>query len=112
MLSPLEGLLEAMSSGVGMDPAKQQAMERIKQIQQLQSQYPGRGPTGTGLTGLGKSDAKGWSQMLNERSELLGLQNALGGKAQPSIEVGRGMGTTARPRVTEPHDAFMARYGR
>lgn len=121
-MSPLEGLLQAMQVQQQYPRAdtrrlarEQQATQnRLKMIEQGWQQNPGRMPGGSGPTGLGRADKYGWSQMLNEQTEYQNLGNALTGKPQSVIQLGR-----SQPRgygnvkaLPESHDVFMRRYGR
>lgn len=67
--------------------ARRNKIARLKQIYDLQDQYPGRMPGGTGLTGLTANDAAGWSNVLNEQSEAANLENELQGKGPLTIKV-------------------------
>lgn len=68
------------------DAQKTRQLERLQNILQLQKQYPGRRPGGTGPTGLLSTDAKGWSGMLNEQTEAENIQRELAGKGPLDIE--------------------------
>jgi hypothetical protein len=74
----------------GLDMAK--AM-RLKQIQDEWQQFPGRAPNGTGLTGLNPNDAKGYSDMLNEQTEGMNLENEAQGKAPVIVKAGGEIGS-------------------
>ena len=134
-MTPLNGLLQAQqvanqyrTDGKRLKLEEQLARARIGNIEQGWRQYPGRKSGGTGMTGLQSNDARGWSQMLNEQTEHLGLQNALAGEEQPTIRVGESAGLrglrkalpspVARASVQpaqpmpESHDAFMRKWGR
>jgi hypothetical protein len=50
------------------DPRVAQTLERWRQ-------YPGSRPGGTGLTGLHRNDAKGWTQMLNDNFAAMQAQS-------------------------------------
>lgn len=62
---------------------------RLKQILEMQSNFPGRAPGGTGLTGLTSNDANGWSNVLNEQTEGVNLGNELAGKGPANVRMGR-----------------------
>ncbi len=102
----------------GLDMAK--AM-RLKQIQDEWQQFPGRAPNGTGLTGLNPNDAKGYSDMLNEQTEGMNLENEAQGKAPMRVRLGgeiasQGHGIASDPTSslntsTGPYGAFGAGTG-
>ena len=54
---------------------------RLAQIYDEWNRFPGRAPGGSGETGLAPNDAKGYSDLLNEQTEGLDLENAAQGKA-------------------------------
>ena len=132
MMNPLNGLLQAQQAanqyrtdGKRLKLEQQLAQARVGDIEQGWRQHPGRAPGGTGTTGLHPADKFGWSDMLNEQTEHLGLQNALAGEAQPTIRVNEGAGlrglrkalpspvTKAAPQpMPESHDMFMRKWGR
>ena len=60
-------------------------MARLAQIHASWKQYPGRAPGGTGATGLTPNDAQGYSDMLKEQTEELGLRDQMAGRAGPTI---------------------------
>lgn len=68
---------------------------RLKAIQALQQQYPGRVPGGSGETGLAHNDSHGWNDMLNEQQEFQSLQNYAAGK-DPHLDV-RAAGSGGSP---------------
>lgn len=80
------------------DPAS-----RLAEIQAKWKQFPGRAPNGTGPTGLNPDDAQGWSDMENEQTEALRLQDQLGGKAGPTIRVGRQSALAGIHDATDPY---------
>ena len=119
--------------------AQDPRVEALKSIYAQWQQFPGRAPNGTGLTGLNANDAKGWADMLNQQTEALRLKAELEGEPAPNIRLGRsfgsanspGLGTSPQESVAqtqgagairglqrfaapmpEPHDKFIARYGR
>ena len=53
----------------------------------LQKQFPGRAPGGTGPTGILPGDAKGWSDMENQQTDALNMENAAQGKAPLTVKV-------------------------
>jgi len=57
-----------------MDPTK-----RFRELDSLYAQHPGRAPGGSGTTGLQSRDARGYSDMLNERLEYMRLADLMGG---------------------------------
>ena len=59
---------------------------RWRSIRDLQQQYPGRAPGGTGLTGLASTDAQGWSDMLNQQTEAINIENDLEGRPPLRIQ--------------------------
>ncbi len=69
-----------------------QARQRLQQLMESWDQFPGRAPNGTGLTGLEKNDAHGWSDLLNEQTEGVNLQNELAGKGPLQVRAVRGGG--------------------
>lgn len=91
-------------------------MQALQAIYDQWAQYPGRAPNGTGLTGLQKNDAQGWSDMLNQQTEAMRLKAELEGTDMPVIKQGGVMGSPAiaglSKAMPEPHDQFMKRYGR
>ena len=114
-------------------------VEALKSIYAQWQQFPGRAPNSSGLTGLQRHDAKGWSDMLNQQTEALRLKAELKGEPAPNIRFGGsfgsanspGLGTSSQESVAqgqgagairglqrfaapmpEPHDKFMSRYGR
>lgn len=74
--------------GLSSDP-----QDRLTQIRKLWQQFPGRAPGGTGPTGLLSNDAQGWSDMLNQQTEAVGLDDQLSGRPGPTIRTGRSIGT-------------------
>lgn len=119
-MGPLDGLLQAQNwaatrggGGQRLDLEKRLAQARMGAIEQGWQQYPGRMPGGTGPTGLMSSDKYGWSQMLNEQTEHQNLGNALSGKPQSVVELGKSLTPQGfyRP-LPESHSSFMRRYGR
>ena len=54
-------------------------IERLKQLQQEFSQYPGAAPGGSGPTGLMSGDARGYSDMLNRQREFMHLDDFVQG---------------------------------
>jgi len=63
---------------------------RLQQIEESWRQYPGRAPGGTGLTGLLPNDSRGYSDMLNERTEYGNLLRRQQGQAPLAVVQGRG----------------------
>ena len=61
-------------------------MTRLRELTQLYGQYPGRAAGGTGSTGLMPSDARGWSNMLEEQQEATRLQAYLGRDEMPTVQ--------------------------
>ena len=48
-------------------------LARASMLRKQMQDFPGRAPGGSGPTGLLSNDAQGWSNMLNEQSELANL---------------------------------------
>lgn len=48
--------------------------ERLRQLEEGFRQNPGRAPNGTGSTGLGRTDSRGYTRMLEEQQEYLKLR--------------------------------------
>lgn len=66
--------------------------QRLNDIMESWKQNPGRAPNGTGSTGLMSTDSQGYSQMLNEQTEALNIQNELAGKGPVNVRMGRDLG--------------------
>lgn len=69
-----------------MDTTNHAAM--LARLHDLWRQFPGRAPNGSGATGLLSNDAQGWSQMLNDQTEGLNLENEATGKAPVTVRQG------------------------
>ena len=91
------------------DPEYLNKVARLKQIRDLQAQYPGRAPGGTGLTGLMSTDARGWSAMLNEQTEAENIENELEGKAPLRVKVAP---FKEYIESTQPQSTWMREQGR
>jgi hypothetical protein len=63
------------------DANRASSIARLKQLEDLFKQYPGRAPGGTGKTGLASDDMSGYMEMLRERIEYASLKQALPGLA-------------------------------
>ncbi len=106
---PMQGLMDAISSREA----------RLKQIHDEWAQFPGRAPNGTGLTGLNPNDAKGYSDMLNEQTEGMNLENQLQGKDPVTVKAGGEIGSQlpnnyvdmSRKNDSGPFGAFGAGTG-
>jgi hypothetical protein len=67
-------------------------IDPVARLADLSSQmqiHPGRAPGGSGETGVGRWDANGYRQMLQDRQEYLALQDYMGG--------GNGINTATGP---------------
>ena len=73
--------------------------QRIQQLEDEYARFPGAAPGGTGLTGLGKNDAQGYSDMLNRRTEYMQLARLMQDK--PLMNMGYG-GVAASPAMQDP----------
>lgn len=91
---------------------------RLRQILEGWRQHPGRAPGGTGATGLLSNDARGWSQMLNEQTEALGLMRGrapmvrFGGYPdRPDLPSTIGVGqTSANPATQAALEGLQSAY--
>ncbi len=77
-----------------------------QRMAQLAGQYGPAFLTGNGETGVGRSDARGYSQMLNDQTEYMNLGAGLQGKAGPDIE----FGGTIRPQVSRTFKQATGMY--
>lgn len=76
---------------------------QLQALEQLWKQYPGRGPQGTGPTGLLPNDALGWTQMLNDQAGYMNAANELAGKSPLNVR-GRYPADEATPAPGELSD--------
>jgi hypothetical protein len=60
-------------------------MREMANFDSLYEQHPGRAPGGSGTTGLQSSDARGYSDMLNERLRYMRLRAMLSGEDEPTV---------------------------
>ena len=91
------------------DPAydeRQRKLARLRQISGLQEQYPGRRPGGTGKTGLASTDARGWSDMLNQQTEAANIERELSGKGPLQVRSGYQLGGMA-PSIADSPDWWL-----
>lgn len=87
-LRPLHRAVGPMLPSFDEAPADPRA-GRIKAIEDYWQQYPGAAPNGSGPTGLASSDAKGWSDLLNQQTEYFDLIG------QPKeVRLGHDLGST------------------
>mgnify|MGYP001593103475 FL=1 len=67
----------------------EEKLARLLQIRDLQAQYPGRAPGGSGLTGLLTIDSRGWDEMQREQNEAKAIENEFAKRRAPTIKPGR-----------------------
>ena len=67
----------------GTDPAS-----RLAELQEEFTRFPGAAPGGTGLTGLGKHDAQGYSRLLERQQEYMNLQRQAAGQGPMNVRWG------------------------
>lgn len=84
---------------------------RLKEIEDKWTQFPGRAPNGTGLTGLTPSDAKGYSDMLNEQTEGMNLENAAAGQAPVRVRYGGEYASQGHGIASDPTSSFNTAEG-
>ncbi len=88
--------------------------DMLARLHALWKQYPGRAPNGTGPTGLLSNDAQGWSQMLNDQTTGLNLEDAAAGKAPVSVRQGfdEGLPPSIASDPTSTFNTSTGPYGR
>lgn len=79
-----------------------QRLATLQQMEELKAKYGPAFLTGSGETGLGKHDAMGYSQMLNDQTEYQNLARSLEGQDPLNVEYG---GTIQPKMVGSPFDA-------
>jgi hypothetical protein len=60
-------------------------MRELGQMESSYETYPGRAPGGSGRTGIGRFDSRGYTDMLNERLRYMRLRAALAGEDEPEV---------------------------
>lgn len=79
---------------------------QLKQILERQRQYPGSSMGGTGLTGLEKNDAQGWSRLQNENTWAMNALRGLRGLAPMNVQADYG-GTAFAAGPTGLHKLYQ-----
>jgi len=84
---------------------------RLAQLHDMWNQFPGRAPNGSGLTGLTPNDLQGYSDMLNEQTEGLDLENAAQGKAPMRRSYGGEIASQGHGIADDPDSSYNTTTG-
>jgi len=88
-------------------------MREMENFESLYEQHPGRAPGGSGTTGLQSSDARGYSDMLNERLRYMRLRAMMSGEEEPTVRADprSNFRSALVPHENDPRLPFQGRFG-